>query len=442
MRRRIVPSLRRGATEEQEPGITVDESSAAGPDAAADPAEHPGGGTDREVRYLISVAGAPNYGDEILTRTWLRQMAARFPDADVVLDTPHPSGAQALLWNEHPRLRCVDTVWRLCWEAPNEDMWDTVGFVTSALTDHGRAPNWIPGLQLLNRAASVHVLGGGYVNDLWPRRVGVLAALAWLSRRGTPVALTGAGLMPLSPSSRTLVSSLLRDVEFVDFRDGESAAAAGRPDAVSGDDLWLADIADLVDEERAAAFDGLLCLQNDIAELSVEAMSLRALEAIRSWEVDPSRIAVVECVPRADRAVFDRLYALVPEMAFVSWTEVVDRGLPARPGQQWLSSRFHPHMVAARAGADGVALDVLPDFYSVKHASLLAAGSPWVLESADGVQQADEAGHELFRRNGAAVAARKGAFIDRFYGAAGSRGAGQAGERQADPDAGTDGRRE
>lgn len=414
----MVPSRRRGAAEEPEPRDPVDESPTVGPDAAADLAETSGReGGERGIRYLISVAGAPNYGDEVLTRTWLREVAARFPDADVVLDTPHPSGAQALFWNEHPRLRCVDTVWRLCWEAPNEDMWDTVGFVTSALTDHGRAPNWIPGLQLLNRAASVHVLGGGYVNDLWPRRVGVLAALSWLSRRGTPVALTGAGLMPLSPSSRTLVSSLLRDVEFVDFRDAESAAAAGRPEAASGDDLWMADIADLVDEERAAAFDGLLCLQNDIAELSVEAMSLRALQAIESWDVDPSRIAVVECVPRADRAVFDRLYPLLPGMAFVSWTEVVDRGIPAGPGQQWLSSRFHPHMVAARAGADGVALDVLPDFYRVKHASLLAAGSPWVLESADGTQRGADAGHQQFRRNGAAVAARKAEFVDRFYGA-------------------------
>ncbi|MGI9587844.1 MAG: polysaccharide pyruvyl transferase family protein, partial [Dietzia maris] len=58
-------------------------------------------------------------------------------------------------------------------------------------------------------------------------------------------------------------------------------------------------------------------------------------------------------------------------------------GLPARPGQVWLTTRFHPHLFAAARGASGVALRSGSAYYDVKHASLLAAGSQWSSVAAD-----------------------------------------------------------
>ncbi|GHE10669.1 hypothetical protein GCM10011381_20710 [Klenkia taihuensis] len=370
----------------------------------------------RPLRYLVGVPGAPNYGDEVLVRGWLRWLASNNPDDDVVVDTPHPGGAQALLGEEHPRVKFVDTLWRLCWEAPNEDPWDAARFVTSALRDHGQAPNWIPGLRWVDRADSIHLVGGGFLNDIWPRRLGMLAALAEMNRRGTPTAVTGAGFAPVSARTADLLRALVGELPVVDVRDEASAELIRRPGARSGDDLWVTDLDSLLDRERAAEFDGVLCIQDDIAEVAADDLARRALREIHEWQVDPARIAVVECVPRADRVVFDRLWAVVPQMQFLGWTELLDRGVPAGPGQRWLSTRFHPHLVAAWAGARGTALDVRPDYYGPKHLSLTAAGSTWAVERDGVVVEPGSADPDAFRLHGVEVHRRKVEIARGVYG--------------------------
>jgi hypothetical protein len=77
------------------------------------------------------------------------------------------------------------------------------------------------------------------------------------------------------------------------------------------------------------------------------------------------RAAFVEGIPGQDRVVFDRLSAMLPGAEFVPSVDVWDRGLPARAGQAWVSTRFHCHLLAAAAGASGVALSGRRDYYPV-----------------------------------------------------------------------------
>ena len=70
---------------------------------------------------------------------------------------------------------------------------------------------------------------------------------------------------------------------------------------------------------------------------------------------------------------------------FVPFQELWATGLPARSGQAWLTTRFHPHLFAAARGASGVALRSGSAYYDVKHASLADAGSPWVTVNAHDV---------------------------------------------------------
>lgn len=369
------------------------------------------------MHYLIGTAGHPNVGDELITRTWLRELAERDPDTDVWLDCPNPSGAQALLAAEHPRLRCVDTLFRLCWEAPSDGPWDVAAFVASALDDHGLAPRWIPGLRTFAAATSVHLLGGGYVNAIWSRHVGLLAAVGWAARRGVRTAVTGQGLAPMEPETGLLVRRLLADVDVVDVRDTASAVLVGRPEALSGDDLWMADLPSLVDTARARELDAVVCVQGDLLDVSGDWLTSACLEQLRSWDADPARTAVVECIPRVDRAVFDRLRHLVPGLQFVSWLDVVERGLPAADHQRWFSSRFHPHMIAARTGARGIAVPVRPGYYDVKHSSLLEVGTGWDVLTPAGVLPADPRSTAELAVNAERIRVRKDAIAELLYGA-------------------------
>lgn len=87
------------------------------------------------------------------------------------------------------------------------------------------------------------------------------------------------------------------------------------------------------------------------------------------------RIGIVEGIPGADRAVFDLIESELPDARFYPFAGVWQHGLPAGPGQVWISTRFHTHMLAAA----GVAVSINAGYYSTKHRSLLDRGTGWVL---------------------------------------------------------------
>ncbi len=133
--------------------------------------------------YLVGTSGFPNYGDELITATWLRYLATVAPEADVWVDCASPGPATVLLGDLHPRVKFVDTLWRLCWEAPSDEPWEVAAWVQHAVEFPGHAPRWVQAIELLHRADIVHIIGGGYVNAIWPRHVGLVAGAAAAARR-------------------------------------------------------------------------------------------------------------------------------------------------------------------------------------------------------------------------------------------------------------------
>jgi polysaccharide pyruvyl transferase WcaK-like protein len=333
----------------------------------------------RPLIHLVATAGHPNFGDEFIAGAWLDLLAESLPEADVRLDCPRPGAAQELLDGRHPRLRCVDTLWQVCLHAPSDDPWEVVAFAERAVTDHGLVCRNVAGLQAFERADLVVLLGGGYLTEQWPRNLGVLAAARALrARRGTPVAMTGAGLAPARPTTATLVKSLTAGFSVVEVRDKASLEIAAGSDAWLGlDDAFLASPDCGVDASHAA--DVVLCLQADTVDVTPAELAAFTLATLRAWGAEHERLAYVECIPPDDRRVFDLLVRHVPDMVFVPFSVLWDRGLPVGPQQTWITTRFHPHLLAASAGAAGVAVMARRGYYDVKHQSLLDLGSGWTL---------------------------------------------------------------
>src|SRR5919107_3221370 len=98
--------------------------------------------------YLVGPTGYPNYGDELIAAAWLRHLAQVAPDADVWLDCHSPGSAQVLFDGLHPRVRFVDTLWRLCWHAPSEGPCEVAAWVQRAVHDPSLAPRWTAGIEL------------------------------------------------------------------------------------------------------------------------------------------------------------------------------------------------------------------------------------------------------------------------------------------------------
>lgn len=329
--------------------------------------------------YLVGSSGYPYYGDEAIAAAWLRHLAATEPDAEVYLDCPNPGGAQLLHGDLHPNVRFVDTLFRVGAAAPSEDPEAVVEFCAQAARQPGFGyAHRAAGIELLQSADVVHVIGGAYLNSIWPKHLGVLAAAHVLATElGKHVAMTGAALLP-GAAPGELLDRLTAGFAVVDVRDAASRGLLSS-DVVTdtGEDILLADSGDLYDPRDS--WSTMISMQSDLVDGDVEALAASVLATAKAWGLRPERVGYVESIPGQDRVVFEMIESELPGMRFYPFTEVWREGLPARRGQRWITTRESLHLAAAAAGAWGVAFPVRKGYNDVGHQDLVEKGSRWVI---------------------------------------------------------------
>lgn len=321
----------------------------------------------RAPLYLVSMASYPNYGDELIARRWLEHLARHRPEDEVWLDCRHPGTASALFGGIHPRLRVTDAVFRTVEDALRGSRRDVEDIVTGLGTPLYDAP-----LLALREARSLHLLGGGFVNSMWPQNdllVGVMRAASRLS--GAPLVATGQGLAPFGPET-------LHGFDHVSVRDAPSAQRLGLTQGV--DDAYL--VAKPPVPHRAAPTELVLCVQSDaIDEGAFERLLAHVRRTVERSGITRDRVRYVEALPGGDFAGFDRLQDLVAEGGFVPFTSFWRGEFAPSAHQIWLTTRFHHHLVASMHGARGIALSAKRGYYDVKHGSLAEGGSGWILQN-------------------------------------------------------------
>lgn len=319
--------------------------------------------------YLVSTAGHPNLGDELITRAWLDFLARSHPDRDVWLDCPEPGRASHLFADTHPRLRVTNTLWELAHSSDAHDVRVDAPRIERIVCELG-SPRVDEGLLLARRAASIHLLGGGYLNTIWQDNLGVLAAaVALRDKFGIRVVATGLGLMPLEGDVATWVRDALLTFDYVDVRDEPSAELLGVE--IGTDDAFLALALDRPVYSHAPAPDRMVLVQGDLRAWEDD----DALRQIESF-VGKAQAGFAEAIPPDDH----RYYGLRGRNErFYPFGHIWHDGLPMRSGQRWLTTRFHFHLLAAAIGAKGIVMPGKAGYYDVKHESLLRLGTGWRL---------------------------------------------------------------
>lgn len=336
-----------------------------------------------DLIYLIAPSGHPNFGDEFIVSSWLREFKYRRPHARVILDCHSPGIAAVLHHRMHPNLTVTDTLWAVAQRAEDPDA------ARHAVLDPGREPRMVSGINLANQATTVHVLGGGWINDHWPHHTKIVAAAATAGAPGVRRFATGQGLTP-GDQIRAELAQWWPAFDVIGIRDEPSAATlsldpAGPELVVAGDDAWLAagdphswhGLGHGPADARERDF--VVSAQSDLLDIPVEELARWLTAALRTLGATGEKLAFVECIPRADAAVWEQMRLIDPELChnarFVAFDELWAQGLPARAGQTWLSTRYHPHLIAAARGASGIALVAHQgEYYRVKHT---AVGSDW-----------------------------------------------------------------
>lgn len=395
------------------------------------------GDGDDEVIYLIAPSGHPNYGDELIARAWLQHLARVRPDATVILDSHTAGQAGLLLHGIHPKVVFVDTLWQLTHYAADTTRTDGPDptqpwtWVAQAATELGLAPRLAEGVDAFRNASSVHLLGGGYINQVWPHHVSLVVAAAELARTtGATAFASGQGLIPRVEGPAW---SVLRDAsaEFTvfDVRDEASSVALSGVGSRrhTGDDAWLAldrpsGAGGLREPDPMATGGVTLCLQSDLTDdftahgmTGPDALARVVGSVLDAWRVPGSAVTVIEGIPGGDLDIPSRLGDRLEGATIIPFIDIWRSGLPVGRGDTWISTRFHPHLVAAAAGDSGVAIIPRPDYYATKHRSLAAAGSRWtIVDDPDVIPARPTAGGFSTDDRDRAVAAKR-ALAHRLY---------------------------
>ncbi|NEG70478.1 polysaccharide pyruvyl transferase family protein [Bifidobacterium choloepi] len=356
-----------------------------------------------KVHYLIAEPGFPNYGDELIAAEWLKYLAQIDPQTPVVVDCMRPGPSAAILRGLHPHLTVTDTIARLTIENPiangrvdvDAPVADIAATIVAALEDEGRAARLASGIRLLNRdVKTMHILGGGYMNSPWAANLARLAAPQWAVAHGIPSIATGAGLVPLSDRDRQYVADVAATMIAFGCRDERSLQSIDQA-GLTGiaklmpDDCFVNALDGVYDERRGAGFDGagvvegklprtMLCVQQDFVE-DHQALFQHVLAVLEAWQVDREHetLGVVECIPYECIELIKFLEGNGYRTELFPTQIIVEDGFPAAPGQRWLSTRYHPHLLASAVGAEGCYLSVKPGYYDVKHVAVLRMGSRW-----------------------------------------------------------------
>lgn len=364
----------------QEPAVQPEPEA---PDAPTVPAAH----------YLIGEAGFPNYGDELIAREWVKYLAQIDPETPVVLDCMCSGPAAAYLYGLHPRVMSVDTVAQLAQNNYLDLLRETgksEGGVPVALlaerlhaqlADAGQAPRYAAGIQLFaNHIKDCHVIGGGYMHSEWSAGLSRLAAAQWAQQQDIPAVVSGVGLEPLTAGDAAYVHDVALAITAFSCRDQQSATAVDpKHDLVdlAPDDCFVNALGGVYRDDTADLPDTMLCIQSDLTD-DKQAVLRHVMDVFDHWHVPQGApIGVVECIPRDSIDTMEALRAHGYTPVLFPLQHLIDFGFPARPGQRWLSTRYHPHLLAAARGCSGSYIVVKPGYYDVKHQAVLRMGSRW-----------------------------------------------------------------
>ena len=327
--------------------------------------------------YLVGTSGYPNYGDELILKNWVSFIINQYPNAELWLNVPFPTIIQTYF--QQGNIKVTNTIWRLINEYCCEDHSDFFNIIQEKICYLG-TPHYDLSLLNLRNIDIFHIIGGGYINKIWPHHLGILYSAVILKKQfNIKIYGTGLGLMPAITSSEHY-KELIKQFDYFEVRDAESANFLNIQ--LGYDDAYLNNLNQRSNnpdwQERIP--DVLICVQNDTID---KEKFNTVVQIIRERIVEHQRqgliIGYIEAIPGQDRIAFELLQDLIQPHHFFNAAEVITYGLPIKENQIWYSTRFHHHLEASLFGLKGVAVSLNPGYYDIKHNSLLKNGTGWAI---------------------------------------------------------------
>ncbi|MFK4206320.1 polysaccharide pyruvyl transferase family protein [Acinetobacter junii] len=336
--------------------------------------------------YLVCTSGFPNFGDEVILISWLKKITKIHPKCTIWIDSPNPNNVSFMLEGYNFNVRSINLLWGYCFRNYRNNQKIKKLFRTEEVIDFSTfLKNVEEEIKLIgqddfflndlfNSINIIHILGGGYINSMWPASYGLLVACSELKKKyNMKIVMTGAGLMPAV--DKKSIEKYLVVFDFIEVRDNSSSLTYDL--SLGYDDAFIM-VNNYNNNNNKEIPDVMVCVQSDLIDHGLYNKIISLLrERLKNHKENKLRIGYVEAIPRFDKLAFDSLSDFISEEDFFSAKETIHYGLPVKRNQIWYTTRFHHHLIAASGGASGVTLSLMPNYYDIKQKSLLDLGTGW-----------------------------------------------------------------
>lgn len=331
--------------------------------------------------FLLGGAGVPNYGDELIVQAWLEWYThdLGLPGRSVTVSGSHKIVLEKLFGDAYPSVRFSQSVREVRWRK-DITFYESVAHGYGFLDDPENARSLLD--KELRGTTVFHLHGGGYLNTRWPTHGFMLGIALWAKENlGCKLVGTGLGLgpMPGPDPDDEITHRAFRAFDILEVRDEWSY------DFVKNNKLH---------DDVVLGFDDAFVqpLRPKRRKGSTLHLSLRHDEAGRKI----SRWIPQEFVESFDHHVFwsctgqdagayADLTKRFPYFEIASNPRLLFE-LPVSNKDFMVAQRFHPHLVGARLGMQGI-FRTGSDYYDIKHGLVTELGSPFTQEAMGDLKQ-------------------------------------------------------
>lgn len=326
--------------------------------------------------YLVCHSGYLNYGDELISKTWIDQLTQAFPLEKIWVDTCNP-GVSSVLFSDYPNVSFTDTLWTASRNSIGKDIDHILNL--SFIRDGGSG--FANGLELIKTARIVHLVGGGYMNSEIYFNYAIIATLGYIKKKhNIDIIGTGLGLEPVAENLDHLMKEYFKCFSWIDVRDQESYDrllrwGLGERASFTCDDVFLT-----TPSEPPLDRDGKLIISAQTGANPHIVISF-LLKLIENCPQAKNGVEFLVLDADSDIVVAEKLRNISNRTDIIirDFGEIWSNGLRISPKDFVFSTRFHAHLVTSTAGARGLCASVSIPYYDVKHLSLIKMGSGFTI---------------------------------------------------------------
>jgi len=349
---------------------------------------------EKSYFYLISVAGHPNLGDEWIAYVWIKKIIDAASSNIVIIDVPSPKNFSKLFksYIDTGRLIVVSNVWSIV----NAELYrekNLASCIPLVVDEVKSVKDNVVLRELVSvykKIESIHMLGGGYINDIWEKNALVpIVAGAIKHHYKCTLSWTGSCVAPFSDDKLALITQYIQEFDFISVRDKETydVLAKANPKRLKYgyDDVYLG-FADntltspeLVENRKPQL---IINIQGDISSKEKLAQQINDVTNFAKRHQGEYELVYWDGIPAYDSLAYTQLQKNLGAFRKLSMYDILEATIGNEkiviPKNSFaISSRFHIHFYLSYNNINGYYLLAHDKYYDIKHNSLCDRGSNW-----------------------------------------------------------------